>query len=90
MHLPLHSLPSPYSESLHMQVKLPAVFMQTAFLSQSCSPVSHSSMSTNHKKNCKLSIPYSLDQTPRILSISIHASGGAASIRERRLIKSGV
>ena len=45
--LPSHVFPSPVNPSRHVQVKLPFMLVQSAFLLQSLVPVSHSSISTN-------------------------------------------
>ena len=44
-HIPAHLIPSPVNPTLHIHRKLPIVFVQFAFSSQSSMPSLHSSMS---------------------------------------------
>ena len=48
IYLPMHDVPFPVYPGLQVHVKDPMVFLQTAFTSQSCVPIAHSSIS---KKN---------------------------------------
>jgi hypothetical protein len=47
--LPVQVLPFPVKPALQAQVKAPIVFLQSAFLSQSCLPVVHSLISKDNK-----------------------------------------
>ena len=48
-HIPVHVTPFPVYPSLHMQVKLPTVFMHIAFVSSQLSVITvHSSISTKY------------------------------------------
>ena len=52
--LPMQVFPSPRNPLLQVHSKLPSVFAQFAFMSQSCNPFLHSSSSIDSDYNCTL------------------------------------
>jgi len=64
--LPLQSNPSPLYPVLHVQVKLPSVLAQAAFLSQGVD--AHSSISI---KKCYKGNVYSVDAIKKVINITI-------------------
>ena len=54
IYLPMQVLPSPRNPLLQIHSKLPSVFTQFEFISQSCNPFLHSSSSISSNYSCKL------------------------------------
>lgn len=53
---PVHLMPSPIHPGLQLHLKLPAVLVHTACLSQLCAPISHSLMSEKRSSGLKKSL----------------------------------